>query len=377
MRILFWSGNFWPLIGGAEVLAMRLLPALRERGHEFIVVTSQRPPNSPRKDNYRGIPVYRFPFRENIGDIDGLTEIRQQVAKLKQSFAPDLIHINDIDRHHFFHLITAHAYPAPVLVTLHLVFSGEAVGRESWRRRLIDNADWVTCVSKTMLTEMRRLVPEIGSHSSVLYNGLEVNCRHPDPLPIHTPQILCLGRLQGRKGFDVALAAFASISSRYSRVRLIIAGDGPERPKLEQQASKLGLKDIVHFVGWVAPEAVPSLINRTTIVVMPSQNEGLPLVALEAALMARPVVATHVGGLPEVVVDRETGLLVENGDAGGLAEAIAYLLDHPETAIQMGQMARQRAQELFSFGRWVDAYDVLYRKLCSGAADGSSLKIEN
>ena len=110
---------------------------------------------------------------------------------------------------------------------------------------------------------------------------------------------------------------------------------------------------------------------------MPSQNEGLPLVALEAALMARPVVATHVGGLPEVVVHQETGLLVENGDTGGLTEAVAHLLDHPETAIQMGQVARRRAQEFFSFERCVDAYDALYRKLYNRATDGCSPRIEN
>jgi len=90
-------------------------------------------------------------------------------------------------------------------------------------------------------------------------------------------------------------------------------------------------------------------------------------VALEAALMARPVVATRVGGLLEVVVHQQTGLLVEQEDSHGLAEAIASLLDHPETATEMGQAARQRAQKVFSWKQCVDAYDALYQKLITEA----------
>ena len=117
------------------------------------------------------------------------------------------------------------------------------------------------------------------------------------------------------------------------------------------------------FVAFGFSVLVPALINTATMVVMPSRREGLPLVALEAALMARPIVATRVGGLPEVVVHQQTGLLVEPENSDALAEAITFLLDHHETATQLGQAARQRAQEVFGWERCVDAYDALYRKL--------------
>jgi glycogen(starch) synthase len=104
-------------------------------------------------------------------------------------------------------------------------------------------------------------------------------------------------------------------------------------------------------------------MNNATIVIMPSRSESLPLVALEAAMMARPVVAARVGGLPEVVVHNETGLLVEQENSSALAEAIEFLLDHPETTIEMGQAARCRAQEVFSLEKFIDAYDKLYLKL--------------
>ena len=144
---------------------------------------------------------------------------------------------------------------------------------------------------------------------------------------------------------------------------MTIAGDGPERSALERQASELKLTGVVDFVGWVSPEKVPELINTATIVLMPSRWEGFGLVALEAGLMARPVIATCVGGLPEVVAHEETGFLVQSENSRALAEAIVFLLTHPRQAAQMGRAGRRRAQDLFSWEHCVEAYDTLYRKL--------------
>jgi glycogen(starch) synthase len=192
---------------------------------------------------------------------------------------------------------------------------------------------------------------------------LDVPALLPQPLPNDLPRLLCLGRLAAQKGFDLAITALASIAGRFPNARLIIAGDGPERPALERQVAGLGLADSVDFTGWVSPDEVLTLINRATMVVMPSRWEGLPSVVLQAAMMARPVVATRVSGLSEVVVHQKTGLLVEPEDLNGLAEAIAWLLDRPETAARMGQAGRRRVQEEFSWARCVDAYDALWRRL--------------
>jgi glycogen synthase len=179
--------------------------------------------------------------------------------------------------------------------------------------------------------------------------------------------VLCLGRLVPDKGFDLALAAFAAIADRFPQLRLIIAGDGPARLSLEKQAAALGIAGWVDFLGWVPPEKVAELINLATIVVMPSHREGLPTVALEAALMARPVVGTRVGGFPEVVLHQKTGWLVPPGDENALAEALLLLLNEPRSAVEMGEAARIRAQEIFSFERYIDAYENLYCRLVTGA----------
>jgi glycogen(starch) synthase len=186
------------------------------------------------------------------------------------------------------------------------------------------------------------------------------------------PKLLCLGRLCNEKGFDLALNAFASVIDRFPHARLIIAGDGPERALLEQQATRLGLNKAVDFSGWVSPEQIPALLNSVSAVLMPSRWEALPLVAIEAAFMARPVVATRVGGLPELVVHERTGLIIDKEDSGTLAEAMVFLLIHPNRATELGQAARTRAQDIFSLRRCIDAYDALYHKLAKKVSYVSS-----
>jgi glycosyltransferase involved in cell wall biosynthesis len=365
VRVLFWSGIFWPSIGGVEVLAAKLLPALRERGYEFIVITGRDLTDLPEEEQFKGIPVYRFPFWTALtnNDLAQVLTIRQQVTKLKRSFAPNLVHVYGFGPGVLFHLDTVKGHPVPCLVTLHGDRYKQVVGPDSLLEKTLRVATWVTGCSATVVEDTRQLTPEIIPHSSVIYNGLEVPSVSPEPLPFNPPLILCLGRLAPEKGVDLALTAFGSIAQRFSQARLLIAGDGPARADLEQQTVELGLTDVVHFIGWVPPEKVPALLNTATVVLMPSRQEGLPLVALEAAFMARPVVATRAGGLLEVVRHQQTGLLVNKEDSAGLAAALAFLLEHPETATRMGQAAQRRGQEVFSWQRYVDAYDTLCRQL--------------
>jgi glycogen(starch) synthase len=121
----------------------------------------------------------------------------------------------------------------------------------------------------------------------------------------------------------------------------------------------------VDFIGWIAPDRISELINNATVVVMPSRSEALPSVALEAGMMARPIVASRVGGIPEIVIDHETGLLIDPEDVESLANAIGFLLRQPATAREFGHAARRRIQTFFSFDRYVDAYEALYKQLAA------------
>jgi glycogen(starch) synthase len=378
MRILYWTPFFLPDIGGIEVLAAKALPKLQQRNYDLVVVTSHGRYDLADETQYNGISIYRFHTRSALGkgNLSQLIGIRQQVAKLKQSFEPDLVHINFSDPSVYFHLSTANAYPAPTLVTLHqnLAYFGLKGGLDTLLGQTLSMADWVTAVSGVTLSGIQAFMPKIRERSSVIYNGLDTPDLLPEPLPFETPQMLCVGRLLHQKGFDLAITAFASLLDRFPRARLTIVGDGPSRFDLEQQAAALGLGEAVEFKGRISPEHVPELMNKATIVVMPSRSEGFPMVALEAAQMARPIVATPVGGLPESVVHQQTGLLVEPEDSVALAEAIAFLLSHPDIARQMGQAGRSRALDIFSLENFVDSYDRLYRRLVQEATQAQMSK---
>ena len=160
------------------------------------------------------------------------------------------------------------------------------------------------------------------------------------------------------------LMHLSNLVSRFPQARLVIAGDGRERAALERQVAERGLTGSVEFLGWVVPERIPALINSATVVAVPSRwREPFPIVAVQAAQMGRPVVSTRVGGMPELVVDRETGLLVEKDDVTGMAEALAWLIENPDVAARMGLEASRRAREVFGWGQCVDAYDRLYRQI--------------
>lgn len=371
MRVLYWTQHFWPHVGGVEVQGTQFLPAMRHRGHEFVVVTSHGELPLPDTAVYEGIPVERFPFLSSLASADAglVLDTSRRVARLKQRFRPDLVHLQFTDPSVFFHMRTVAAHQAPCLVTIGLALptapgTGQA---QTLLGEALRSAAWVTAPSRAILDDARALVPDIADRSSVIHNALEWPDLPPTPLPREDPVLVCVGRVVDDKGFDLTVAAFALVLARVPGARLLIVGDGPARPALERQAAALGLSARVRFAGWVSPARVPELINEATVVVMSSRwREAFGLVALQAAQMARPVVATRVGGLPEVVLDGETGLLVPPEDPEELARAVTFLLEHPDEAARLGQTGRLRAERVFGWAHYVDTYDRLYHTLCPG-----------
>ena len=368
MRVQYWADGFWPYIGGIEVRSSKLLRALRKRGHEFQVITSHLGIDLPDEDLFGDIPVHRFAFWHALqpGDMEQLMRVRNRIVALKRTFEPDLVHIDSVGPSVFFHLSTLQVQSAPLLVTIqHGLLPVQDLSRDSVVWKILEAADWITFCSQAARTEMRRRVAGISSPMSVIYNGTEVSPTSPAALSFDSPNLVCLGRLVECKGFDLALRAFAQLVDSFPDATLTVGGDGPAREELEAQAIELGIAESVRFTGWIPPDQVPSLINEATVVLVPSRFEAFGLVAAEAALMSRPVVATRVGGLPEVVVDGQTGLLVEPEDAAAFATKIASLLSQPDEARRMGQAARRRALSMFNWEDHINAYDTLYHKLQS------------
>jgi glycosyltransferase involved in cell wall biosynthesis len=175
------------------------------------------------------------------------------------------------------------------------------------------------------------------------------------------PIILAAGRLSPEKGFRYLIEAASRIVKRLPEARFVIVGEGAERPALEARIQSLGLSEVVRLPGF--RHDVDSLLPYADLVVLPSLTEGLPNVALEAAAAGVPVVATAVGGTPEVVLDCVTGYLVPSGDPVRLADRIGNILTQPDLANRFGAAARQRMYECFTFEGQARAYQEIFSEL--------------
>lgn len=361
-----WSELFWPYIGGAEQFGARLIRSLQQRGHEFLVVTSHDNLDLPDHDTWTDIEIRRLPMRTAIRgrSTAAMHRLRRTILDLKRRFNPDAIHVNAIGPSAWFHLHTEREWRVPSLVRLQQeVLPSQAARRDSLLFRALSSACWVVACADAILNQARHLVPAIAECSSTIRNGVSNIPDTPVPMPAGVPRLVCAGRLVPAKGFENAISALALLVGRYPWLRLDIAGDGVQRSALEQQVRDLDLGEAVRFLGWKDPADVPDVLKGATIVLVPSNREGLPAVAVQASVMSRPIIASSVGGLPEIVVDGETGFLVPRRDPAALAAAVGLLLDQPELARRFGLAGYERARALFDWSACVDQYEALYHTL--------------
>jgi glycosyltransferase involved in cell wall biosynthesis len=174
-----------------------------------------------------------------------------------------------------------------------------------------------------------------------------------------------IGRMTGVKRTDDVLRAFRRLRDRGVDACLCMIGDGPDRPAVERRAHELGLMRDTLFLGY--QEEVAPFYAAFDAMILPSINEGTPVSAIEALAAGRPVVATRVGGVPDVVREGEDGFLVEPGDVDALADRLARLAADPELRERLGAAGRARVVPRYSVERLVDDIDLLYRSLLASA----------
>lgn len=191
---------------------------------------------------------------------------------------------------------------------------------------------------------------------SVIYNGKDLRKYQPGKFNAAvrkelgiSPDTLLVGvvsRLVAGKGHSCLLDSFFSLAKRFCNIKLVIVGDGKERSALEKIALSKGREDRVIFLGH--RNDVERIIDALDIAVFPSFDEGFPNTVVEYMAMGKPVVATDVGGIPELVVDGETGLLLPPADSEKLAEALGRLIEDKEEREKMGSNGRKRVEEFFN-----------------------------
>jgi glycosyltransferase involved in cell wall biosynthesis len=175
--------------------------------------------------------------------------------------------------------------------------------------------------------------------------------------------IFACRQLFPRKGIRFLIEAAAQLAPRFPDLKVVIAGDGFERPELLRLAETLGISDRVTFLGWVPNTDLPPYYRAAAVSVIPSLEEGFGIPAAEAMGCQTPVVASDAGGLPEVVEHGVTGLIVPRGDSAALATAIGGLLADPAKRNQMGRAGRERALRLFDWDRTAEQLERIYAEV--------------
>ena len=344
-------------ISGSENHLLLLLPALRERGFEVeLVMLHEGEPGAAelaRRLEASGVPVERVP----LGSAASPLAFRRLLG-IVRSRRPDILHTHLV--HADFHgLVAGRLARVPVLVsTKH--------GFNAFRdRRLFGLADRavgsLADVHIAISAGLARYLAEREAFDverfEIVHYGIEPG--PPPPPPPGAPRLAIVGRLIPIKGHDTLLRALAAVRSDLPGVTLEIAGDGALEADLRATVNRLGLGDLVTFLGLV-PQ-VAAVFERAEVVVVPSLGEGFGMVALEAMERGRPVIASAVGGLPEIVDDGRTGLLVPVSDTDALAEAIRGLAGDTTRTAAFGAAGRERALTEFSQERCTDRTAELYR----------------
>jgi glycosyltransferase involved in cell wall biosynthesis len=337
-------------VGGSERHLLALLPALAERGVDVTFVGLDDP-------GWDVAPFYDaldVPARR----LRGGRRLRGTLAELR----PDVVHT---------HLVHADAYGA--LASLGAPWRLVATKHNDDRFRtgpfrFVERALTRRAVRVIAITHAlkRFSVERVGLPAAkidVVHYGLdEVPAWGEGAAPPDEPFVLVVGRLVEQKGIDVAVRAVALLPG----VRLAVLGEGPERGRLEALARELGIGERLLLPGRVGD--VGAWLRAAALVLHPVRWEGFGLAVLEAMLSARAVVASAVSAVPELVVDRETGLLVPPDDPEALASAAAELLVEPERAKRLGEAGLRRARAEFSVARMADATLAVYER-ASGSSD--------
>lgn len=380
MRVLFLAHSFPRTAGDAAgSFLLRLAQALESEGITVQVVAPAAP-GLPNAEQLDGVGVERFRYAprrferlaytgtmaQDVRDswsarLTMLSFLGSEFVSAVRSgrrFQPDLVHAHWWFPGGLVGTWVASMAGVPLITTLHgsdVRLARTVVGARPVFRHVLRHSAAVTAVSNWLAGEAGAVLPNLKPVVA--------------PMPVDTTlfapgngrstdRLLFVGRLNAQKGVSTLIDALPSIGAPY---HLDLVGDGPERAELEARAQNLRVADRITWHGALARSALPPLYQRAALLVVPSIEEGLGLVAVEGQMCATPVIAANSGGLSDIVRNGQTGVLVPPLDASSLAQAIDEMLTNPERAREIGAAGRVHALATFAPESAARRYAMLYR----------------
>jgi glycosyltransferase involved in cell wall biosynthesis len=349
-------------IGGAEQHLLALLPALRARGIDATFLSLDAGGDADRF--HQALDERDIPWRRVACGFDVSPRLAASVTRVVREERPGLVHTHMVHADAYGSL-AAHALRVPFVSTRH---NDDRYLLGPFRyvdRGLMHGVRRIVAISDAVRTFHIRAGLPAGKIETIHY-GLDAvpavpSEQTPEQLgvPADAPLVLAIGRLIPQKDHATLLDAFARVATVRPEARLAILGWGPLEAEVKARAARLGLSESVLVPGRVEPR---DWLTRADVFAHTSRWEGFGIVLLEAMLASLPVVATRVSAIPEIVVDGETGLLAEAGDAPAIAGHLLSLLGDDARRTTLGAAGLRRAREEYSVERMTDRTLDVYRR---------------
>jgi N-acetyl-alpha-D-glucosaminyl L-malate synthase BshA len=365
----------WPTYGGSGAVATELGIALAERGHEIHFITYQQPfrlPAFPPRIYFHEVDVGRYPLFE-YPPYDLALAVRMHEVTLAHQL--EILHVHYAIPHATSawiarEMLRASGADVRLITTLHgtdITLVGQDPSFHAITKFSIERSDQITAVSAYLQRETYSAFGCRDCDVVVIHNFIDPvrydRARYPStlpgPLPSGMPVLIHVSNFRPVKRTLDVVRIFARLRDTQPAV-LVMVGDGPDRPAAEEEARRLKVSDGVAFLGKI--DEVAPLLAAAHVFLLPSASESFGLSALEALACGVPVVASRVGGLPELIRDGETGRLCPVGDIDGMAAAAGELLRDGEQWRAMSLRAAADARARFDRSEIVSRYEKLYKQ---------------
>jgi glycosyltransferase involved in cell wall biosynthesis len=327
------------------------------QGHDCHVI-------SFRPASIDGATVHHIDGIERLGKARYLVHGRR-VKRLVESLEPDILHAMHLTSYGFLGALTGYQPLVLSPIGTDILEAPRLSPFHGWLTRYsLARARAITATGLHLATETTRYTP-LSTPVTVVPYGVDLQRFQPVERDRDGPfTVGAVSRLSPEKGLSYLIEAFAELRRRHGgKVRLQIAGEGPERAQLEAQIRRLGIEESVELCGWLEYDAVPAFLAGLDVFCLPSTYEGFGVAAVEASACGRPVVASKVHGIPDVVRDGVTGLLVPPADAGALAAALSELVDDTGRRRAMGDAGRNYVAAHYDWQQNAHQMELVYERV--------------
>jgi 1,2-diacylglycerol 3-alpha-glucosyltransferase len=384
MNICIVSDLFDSSYGGVPVVVNRFIDRFTERGHNVTIVTSKCR-SKETVEKRKNLTVYRFPsftLPKSEGEYALSFPNFHRIRQIYETEGIDVLHCHIPSFLSLACVLEARKKGLPSIATNHLLsetFSRnlffDSTKFNKFFYKIVNSfynlVDLVLCPSIYGLRTLRRY--GLKPNALVVSNGIELSKFNPNldheqfdrefGLKEENKKILYVGRLMEEKGLDVLLNAYNIVEAKVPDTNLVIVGKGHLQQNLEDQANKLGLKNVI-FTGFVSDSLLKQAYASSDLFVLPSYAEIQPLVLLEAMSMGLPAIGTSVGGIPEMILDGRNGYVLKPGDHEGLAERIITILKNDALRKEFSRNSLLIARR-HDIEKSADKLESLYSKLAA------------